>query len=195
MSELMKTIADSADADMEISIGNVRAVASDMRYDPVEVPTVPEAAVQKLEQVNFDPDQGDGTYIIQESGNASKFVCPQDWSVTETLYDGLFLEHSNGRMAASCTIYVDVDGTTFSTYVTESEVQTYTQQNMYKSHGTGTAINGFETMWVQCEGMNMYYAWAPMGDAWLFVQLMDYAGQSLETALTPLLDNFQPHQL
>ena len=195
MSELMNSLAASANADMQMTINTVKVEASGMSYEPVEVPTVPAEVTLKKEQENFEPDQGNGVYIIQESGSAAKFTTPGDWSVAEATYDNLFLEHANGRMAASCTIYVDVDGTDFSAYVNEEEVQTYTQQSMYESHGTGSAINGFETMWVKCDGMNMYYAWAPMGDAWLFVQMMDYAGQSLESALTPLLNGFQPHQL
>ena len=195
MSELMNSIAASANADMQMTINTVKVAASGMSYEPVEIPAVPAEVMLKKEQENFEPDQGNGVYIIQESGSAAKFTTPVDWSVAEATYDNLFLEHANGRMAASCTIYADVDGTTFSSYVSENEVQTYTQQSMYKSHGTGTTINGFETMWIKCDGMNMYYAWAPMGDAWLFIQMMDYADQSLESALTPLLNGFQPHQL
>ena len=195
MSELMNSLAASANADMQMTINAVKVVASGMSYEPVEVPTVPAEVTLKKEQENFEPDQGNGVYIIQESGSAAKFTTPGDWSVTEATYDNLFLEHANGRMAASCTIYTDVDGATFSAYVNEDEVQTYTQQSMYESHGTGAAINGFETMWIKCDGVNMYYAWAPMGDAWLFIQMMDYADQSLETALTPLLNGFQSYQL
>jgi len=195
MSELMNSLAASANADMQMTINTVKVAASGMSYEPVEIPAVPAEVMLKKEQENFEPDQGNGVYIIQESGSAAKFTTPVDWSVAEATYDNLFLEHANGRMAASCTIYADVDGTTFSSYVSENEVQTYTQQSMYESHGTGTAINGFETMWIKCDGVNMYYAWAPMGDAWLFIQMMDYAGQSLETALTPLLNGFQSYQL
>ncbi len=203
MSEMMDRLLSSltgeaeagTEADMGIDISKVHAVYSNISYEPVEVPALPEEAVMMAAQSSFNPDQGDGTYIIQESGAVARVTCPEDFTVTDMTYDSLSLEKGDGTQMAAYTMFMGASSEDFVAYVEETDVSDLQAEEMYISHGMGPVIGQFETMELKCQGVNLYYAWAPMGEGWVYVNMADFNGLEIEAAMKPLLDAVEAWQL
>ena len=188
MSGMLDQTEDGTDIDMSIDISDVKVIYTDISYDPVEVPAVPEEGVMIAEQAGFNPDQGDGTYIIQESGAAARITCPEGWTVTDMAYDGITMQKDDSTQLGGFTMYKGVTGEDFISYVEEVDVQELIAQELYISHEAGPVIGEYETMQVKCQGLTLYYAWGTVGDGQIFINVADYNGLDIESVLNPLLE-------
>ena len=115
-------------------------------------------------------------------------ICPAGWEVVYSAYDTLNLEHPDTWQMIDYIIYTGTTSEDFAEYVETSEVQSAKDLDMYVSHEAGPAIGSFTTMQVLCESFNVYYAWAPVGECWVFVTVYDFEGLTLDEALKPALE-------
>lgn len=194
MSELE---AEMGEMDIEVDVTTAKIVINNISYDAVEVPAVPEDGKIMAEQLSFNPDQGDGTYVIQEGGYAVRISAPEGWTAYDMSYDYLTYAADDGMQEATYMMYTDMTSDDFAYYVEEFYVPSYTAEGAYVSHGAGSKIGEFETMYIECgDGINVYFAWAPVGDnGWVDIELFDYEGNDLETALTPMIEAIEEYQL
>lgn len=199
MSSILGADPTTAGYQMDFNIGKCYAVYSDISYEPVEIPALPAEATETTDVINIEDldirdtdttqvQPEDGVYTIEESGAVAKVTCPEGWTVLESAYDQLYIENEETWQEAEFVMYVDVTREDFVSVVEEMivpELQTY---NVYISHGMGQEIGAFETMEVLGDGLNFYFAWAPVDNGWIMVTVTDYDGLSLEEALVPILD-------
>lgn len=131
--------------------------------------------------------EGD-VYNIEESGSSVDIVCPEGWQVTYTAYDTLSVEHPDSWQMVEFMMYVGMTSEDFKEHVETTEVDSAKSMDMYISHEEGPTIGSFTTMQLLCDGINLYYAWAPVGEGMVYVTVVDFDGLSLEEALTPAIE-------
>ena len=85
-------------------------------------------------------------------------------------------------------MYVGMTSEDFKEHVETNEVDSAKSMDMYISHEEGPAIGSFTTMQLLCDGFNIYYAWAPVGEGMVYVNVVDFDGLSMEEALAPVLE-------
>lgn len=208
MGEMMSSLAGSmlgveaGDTEMEIEIPTCRVVYSGVGYDPVEIPAVPEVGLIVANQSSFNPDQGDGTYIIQESGSAVKITCPEGWTATEMAYNYVTLEADSGKQSVTYQMYGGVNGGyAFVSFIERNDVQDLLLNDNYGSHGNTTLELGdqsYGAVWVKCsDGTRLNYAWDCIGGGtnYLFVKTTDKTKRSMEASLETVLVNVEECQL
>lgn len=207
MNDMMSSLlgADAAGYEMEFDIGKCYIIHSDISYEPVEVPALPAEATETtnvLDMEDIETDLGTteedwgttevqpegGVYTIEESGVSAQITCPEDWTVTYEAYDTLDIENEETWQEAEFVMYVDVTRDDFVSYVEDMIVPELEQYGMYISHGAGPEIGSFETMEVLGDGLNFYFAWAPVGEGWILVTVSEFNGVSLDEALPPILE-------
>jgi hypothetical protein len=76
----------------------------------------------------------------------------------------------------------------FVKLIEEGDVAALKQNKQYAGHGKGDPIGNFQTMWLQAEGMSVYYAWGSVGEAYVYMHIVDTTGQTMEEVLTPMLN-------
>ena len=170
---------DPATMGMEIKMGQMHMSMTNMTYDPVEVPAVPQEAYDAVAKAD--------TYLLEENGKVVQVIKPIGWTEYSTDTDFLSIMRDDGSQVALFIMYADITGIDFVKEIEDVDVAELKQENEYVAHGEGEPIGSYETMWVQESEMMNYYAWGPVGEAYIFVQVMDGAGQTMEEALTPLL--------
>ncbi len=127
-------------------------------------------------------------YNIEESGSSVDIVCPEGWQVTYTAYDTLSVEHPDSWQMVEFMMYVGMTSEDFKEHVETTEVDSAKSMDMYISHEEGPTIGSFTTMQLLCDGINLYYAWAPVGEGMVYVTVVDFDGLSLEEALAPAIE-------
>lgn len=182
MDGLMASIFSQLETDTQISIDVQKFHASydNIGYDDVEIPTVPKEGLIIANQKSYNPDKGDGTYVIQESGDAMKITVPDGWSVTEMGYDTVTIQRDDKKRSAVFTMHTNVDtGLAFRNYVERGDVLELLKAGNYDSHGTSDLESEYSGMWIKAEDKtNYYYAWTATGErCFLFVKMTDFTGK------------------
>ncbi len=213
MNEMMSLLgadASMADYQMDFNIGKCSMLYTDISYDPVEIPALPAEATgaQDIMEPSISVDPGTteitpestediaegGVYTIEESGITAQVTYPEGWTVVYSAYDTLEIENEDTWQEAEFIMYVDVTREDFVSYVEDMIVPQLQQyEGMYVSHGAGPEMGAYETMEVLGDGLNFFFAWAPVGEGWVFVTVTDFEGLSMEDALPPVLEmvNFE----
>lgn len=127
-------------------------------------------------QTSFNPDMGDGTYVIQESGDATKITPPDGWKAVDMGYDTVTLQKDDKKSSVVFTMHTNVEsGLQFRNYVERGDVLTLLQEGNYGSHGSSELKSDYSGMWVKAaDGTNYYYAWTATGErCFLFVKMTD----------------------
>lgn len=162
--------------ELDMNVGAIHAVYDNMSYDPVEVPDVPEEGRMIANQTSFNPDMGDGTYVIQESGDAMKITPPDGWKAIDMGYDTVTIQKDDKKTSVVFTMHTNVEtGLAFRNYVERADVLTLLQAGNYGSHGSSELESDYSGMWVKAaDGTNYYYAWTGVGErCFLFVKMTD----------------------
>ncbi len=200
MSELE---AEMGTSDMDISVNTFKIVMNEISFDPVEVPTVTEegkeaATKQDIisNQYTFEADQGDGTYIIQETGNAVKVTIPEGYAAYDYGYNYVMADTEDESQEVSYYMYYNMMGQDFAFYVEQAYVPSLKEEGVYVNHDIGPKIGNFETMYIEgIEDTMLYIAWAPVGDGWVYIKMYDYENSEIETVLTPILEAVEEYEL
>ena len=154
---------------LSVEIPALRISLTDMSYDPVEVKAVPEEGVIRGKQLSIDPLQEDGSYVLQESGNAVRIV-PQDrLDVVSANYCTLELA---GQNDGARTVYTMLDKTWsdsgFMAYV-ESDLESILAERPNAKLLDGE-YEGYTVKIIKFGNIKIYYAWKQVGDGWLLVE-------------------------
>ena len=202
MSGMLGSMIGEETAGMQVDIPSFKASYSKMTYDPVEIPTVPAEGKLKADQASFNPDQGDGTYIIQESGSAVRITCPEGWTATEMGYDNLTLEKDDGTQTVTYNMWTGVSGGfAFVSMIERGDIVGQMEEGLYGSHGNTTLEldgNSYGALWVKCsDGSRINYAWDQIGAQtnYLLVKTVDKTGSSMEDSLAGVLSYVEEYQL
>ncbi len=167
---------------------------TDMSYDPVEVKAVPEEGIIRAKQAAFDPLQEDGSYVLQEYGNAVR-VSPSEHKVVEYYdYCTLHLSYKNG---AAETIYSmlgnDFTEEDLKDYV-QSQVEAFAQQGL-EATVKDSEYEGYTIQAVTCAGYRIFHAWKQVGDGWIHVEAYNLHNIYENRVLWPALDIISDYTL
>lgn len=197
MDELLANMFAQAEMETELnfSISKLHAVYDNIGYDAIEVPEVPKEALIIANQESYNPDKGDGTYVIQESGDAMKITVPDGWTVAEMGYDTVTLQRDDKKRSAVFTMHTNVDtGLAFRNYIERGDVLELLNEGNYDSHGTSDLESDYSGMWVKTEGgTNYYYAWTATGErCFLFVKMTDKGSfdRNLIDSILPVAEEY-----
>lgn len=188
--------------EISVDINDITIVTNGFGFDPVTVPTVPERALIITAQESFDPDMGDGTYVIQEYGDAVRISVPEGWLPEPDWYYGLILTKQD---ANQMSIWGATETAVFTMYgedYTEDDFKAMVAEyeEYYKSleiyHETfRPEVEGYTVYRVNNMRLNAYYAWKPVGDGWLFVEYYDVTVQPMENIFLQMLENISDYTL
>ena len=183
-------------------------------YEPVDPCVLPEGAkeaaaqTQRLQEGN--PDNGDGTYTLQESGFYVDITAPEGYTLKETDYDEVDFYNEELDRLVRYQVFLTQDSNDFYFWdmVSEEEFlyagESYTSGRMeYDILDAGSftyCLDGY-TYQGDYRGGN-YYAWAHLDDTfygWIVVSIYD-GGEKQDSAITKeeiraLLGQASPYQL
>ena len=179
---------------ISFDVPGVKLSLSDMSYEPVEVKAVPEEGIICGKQAAFEPLQEDGSYVLQESGNAVR-VSPSEKKVIEYYdYCTLHLSYKNG---AAETIYSmlgnDFTEEDLKDYV-QSQVETFAQQGL-EATVKDSEYEGYTIQAVTCAGYRIFHAWKQVGDGWIHVEAYNLHNIYENRVLWPALDIISDYTL
>lgn len=187
---------------MEIDIPTFKMTYTEMTYDPVEIPAVPDEGRMKAEQASFNPDQGDGTYIIQETGSAIRITPPAGWTVTALDYDSLEMKKDDNTRFISYEMWTGVaGGYGFVSKIERGDIADLMAAGSYASHGNTTVeLNGktYGGVWITCNnGVQIFYAWDQIGAEgnYVLISVVDGTGSTMHDAVADALTYIEEYQL
>lgn len=185
-----------------VDLDDITFVINDFGYDAVQIPEIPEKALIITAQENFNPDMGDGTYVIQEYGDAVRISVPEGWLPEPEWYYGLTLTKQDANQMA---IWGMSETAVFMMYgkdYTEDDFKAMVAENeeYFKSleiyhETTNPEVDGYTVYRLNNMRLNAYYAWKPVGDGWLFVEYYDVTVQPMENTFLPMLERISDYSL
>lgn len=188
-------VGTDPDYDMEFVIGKFSMVYSNISYEPVEMPELPDVAQgvtwEEVEDASEETaqDQQEGeVYIIEEADCYVGITCPADWTVTYTAYDTLDIENEELWQTAEFVMYCEVTRDDFVAYVEDVVVAYVEEYGLIADCSDFGTIGDYEVMAVYCEYFDFYFAWAQVDEAWLLITVTDYLGLGEEEALYPVME-------
>lgn len=162
--------------------------------DPALDPNSPE-----YDQTLFNPDIGDGTFVIQESGEAARITVPEGFFCDEEdrSYDTVFLISDDYTCVAGLVMFYDYDVETFYNDIEVNDVVPSQEGGTYVDHFAGPTIGNAETAAVTYTTTSpTYYARIPTSDhGVVLVIASDVDGGDLETVMTPLIEAVEFYDL
>lgn len=188
--------------EISVDVDDITIVSNGFGFEPVDVPEVPERGLIITAQENFEPDMGDGTYVIQEYGDAVRISVPEGWLPEADWYYGLTLTKQDADQMA---IWGATESAVFTMYgedYTEEDFKATVTgyEEYFKSQGIyhetfQPEVEGYTVYRVNNMRLNAYYAWKPVGDGWLFIEYYDVTVQPTENTFLPMLENISEYDL
>lgn len=177
---------------VEVEIDTMRHEVTQMAYDPVEVPEISAKGIAAANQTSFEPAQEDGSYIIQESGDAVRIQILSGWDVESAEYDNLTLTRDDDHYCYY-TMYND-------DYTLPENVQYwvdyyYEEYQVTMESGTGEPVNGYETMWYRGGGVYSWCMQIPVGECYLFIEATSFSNNNTYSYLEHFAANCTPYDL
>lgn len=181
--------------DMRIDLPDMFVKVTDITYEDVEVKDVPERAIVVCDQQEFEAKQDNGTYIIQELGEA---VCvAPHWTLRVTDYGYNFVQveddYDNKRV-----IYTMLDDDwnekDIINYVKEEAE--YWEEEDYKVEITESTIGDFTLRSIHLNtAYHLHYAYKQVGDRLLLVEAYNFITLAQEQFLNDMLNCVSEYQL
>ena len=160
---------DMGDLGLTFEIPDIALSYTDFGYEPVEVKSVPEEGVLMAKQQSFDPLQEDGSYVLQESGNAVRVVPQERLDVVYADYCSLEL---SGQNDGAFTVYSMLDSSwteeDFMAYVEDNLAEILVERSNAKL--LDGEYEGYTVKIIKFGNIKIYYAWKQVGDGWLMVE-------------------------
>lgn len=182
-----------------LSIQNTDMTVNYTSYEPVEPCVLPEGAKEAAEQaqrlLEGNPDNGDGTFTIQESGYYTDITAPEGYVLDYVNYDEVdfYNEELDRKVCYQMWTTADSNDFFFWDLVNEEETLYCGDADgtgriefgvVYNQEDFGFALDGF-TYPGDYTGKN-YYAWANLDDGfygWILVTIYD-GGNTRDTSIT-----------
>ena len=179
---------------ISVEIPDFKISLTDMSYDPVEVKAVPEEGIIRGKQQAYEPLQEDGSYVLQEYGNAVRIVPQEDREVAYAAYNMLEL---TGLKGGTQTVYTMLDNSWsdsgFMAYV-ESNLEAI-QVERPNAKIIDEEYEGYTVKGIKFGNIVIYYAWKPVGDGWLLVETFNIYTQLDYQILWPALEAVNDYTL
>ena len=182
---VMSTMSGDLDMDeteFTVEIPTCTLVSEDIRFDSVEVPSVPQ---EGIDAAAANPLQADGSYLLHSDSDWVRIELPEGFTAVD--YDENYLMFVN----EDYTVY----GEYSLLYNTEEEILTYidseeqyaTEEEYFVSRSDVAQVGDYSTVLITyTEGMTDYYAWKQLDGCLLdvMVSVMDpSAAASLDVLL------------
>lgn len=186
------------ETELSISVDHMHIVYDNIGYDAVTIPEVPKEGLIIANQTTYNPDKGDGTYVIQEAGDAVKITLPDGWAATDMGYDTLTIQTGDQKRTVTFTMYTNIEtGLAFRNYVERGDVLDFLSAGTYGSHGSSALANDYGGLWLKTTtGTNYYYAWKNIGERdFIFVKMSDSAAGFDRNTLDTILPCVEEYDL
>lgn len=178
-----------------VTVESFDAVISDISFEPVSVPKPDEEARMMAMQESFDPDRGDGTYILQQHGHSVKITAQNGWSATELGYCFAMFHNSDQTGSAHYMLYRDMTGEEFISLIESGMIPDMEAQEVEVTIAAGEPIGEYQTYGITGNGISVYLAYRTVGDCFLGIYAEDSTGAKLSSVLTPILAAVEDYQL
>ena len=178
-----------------VAIEPIHAVFTDIGYDAVTLPTVSEEARMMALQESFDPDLGDGTYVLQQFGDAVKFTAQSDWTISELGYCYATFRNKNNSRAVHIELYRSTTAQQFFDLVESGMIPAMEAVELTPTAAAGENIGEYQTHSITSNGVQVYSACRSVGDSLLGIYVQDSSRKDMNTILTPILESVEDHHL
>lgn len=170
--------------------GRLHVYYDQIGYEPVEVEGVPIAGLNSAVSAE-QLENGEISYVIEENGVQLRLSAGADWYAFGHSADSVTMARQDGSLVVSYTMYTpDADSGYFVPLIESMEVEPVKNDGTYLGHGAGPTLNGFETMYLSCEGSTIYFAWGRVGDACLYLRASQQGGEPDAQGVLSLLLEF-----
>lgn len=197
IADFMDMLPDQAAALLgsSVTVAPIRVVFSEISFEPVTIPQVTEEARILALQESFNPDRGDGSFVLQQYGDAVKITAQSNWSTTELGYCFAVFHNSGKTRSAHYELYQNTTGEDFIALVESGMIPAMEAQELVVTTAAGEAIGDYRTYSICANGLNVYLAYRTVGNSLLGIYAEDSSGADLTAVLTPILEAVEDHQL
>lgn len=154
---------DGAEMELTVDVPTCKFSMTDVVYNDVEIPTVPQEAI---DAAALNPLQSDGSYILRSGEDAVRIVVPEGYEAMVMDSQTLAVYSEDYTVSAMYAYAPDMTGEDLKASF-EEEIAAYQEdEEYYVSHAYGE-FNGFTTVILRLsDGSAIYYAWKDTtGDA------------------------------
>ena len=197
IAEFMKLLPEQAAAFLgsSVTIEPIRITLSDISFDPVTIPEVTEEARILAMQESLDPDQGDGTYVLQQHGDSIKITAQTGWTVSELGYCFAGFHNPDRTRSVFYELYPNTTAEEFIAQVEDGMIPAMEAHELTVTTASGEPIGDYQTHVIKGDALNVYLAYRTVGNSLLGIYAEDSSGANLTAVLTPLLDSVADHQI
>lgn len=197
VADFMKLLPEQATAFLgsSVTIDPIRITMSDISFDPVTIPEVTEEARILAMQESLDPDQGDGTYVLQQRGDSVKITAQAGWTVSELGYCFAGFHNPDRTRSAFYELYPNTTGEEFIAQVEAGMIPAMEAHELTVTTAAGEPIGDYQTHIIKGDALNVYLAYRTVGNSLLGIYSEDSSGANITSVLTPLLDSVADHQI
>lgn len=163
---------------IEFSMEDIKLSLRDFRFGAQDVPPLPDEAPLRVELQTYDPDMGDGTYVIKTIYDAARVTCPDGWSVdaSDYYYTGL-LRDDGYRLIYFFTMEKSSPKDS-GLYVFNDVVESCRAMGNYHSDSRGEISGDYELAWLRrSDGLFYVCGWKHLSDnTLLLIEVTDATG-------------------
>ncbi len=169
--------------------GRLHVYYDQIGYETAVVEGVPTAGLNSAVGSEL-LESGEVSHVIEENGVRLRLSAGAGWYAFGHSEDSITLARLDGSLTVSYTMYTpDADSSYFMPLIESLEIEPLQNEGGYLGHGAGPVLDGFETMYLECEGSTVYFAWGRVGNACLYLRAAQAGGlQDPEEVLLPLLE-------
>ena len=178
-------------AGVKFKIAELSFTLSELCYDPLTVPALPEDAPLRVDVLSHNPDMGDGTYVIRSIYDGVRVTCPDGWSVNAMDYYYLTLVRDDGNRVITFIAQEKSNPKDSGLYTVSDVLARVQQAGEYHSDGRGEKLGDYELAWIrETSGIFYTYGWKHLSDnTLLLVEVLDGTGTyESKTLLSPAIE-------
>lgn len=178
-----------------VTISPIHITLSDLRYEPVTLPTVTEEARILAALSTFTPQQEDGSIVILQQTDAVTFMPQSSWTVTELGIYYAGFRNSDNSQAVHFELYHNTSPEAFFSLVESGMIPAIEAEELVPVAAAADAIGAYQTHSITSENVNVYSACRTVGNSLLGIYVQDTGGADIATVLTPILDTVADYTL
>ena len=163
---------------IRFGIDDIQFSLSDFHFGAQDVPPLPAEAPLRVEIQTYDPDMGDGTYVIKTIYDAARVTCPDGWSVDDSDYYYTGLLRDDGYRLIYFFTMEKSSAKDSGLYVFNDVVETCRTMGTYHSDSRGEFSGDYELAWLRRnDGLFYVCGWKHLSDnTLLLIEVTDATG-------------------
>ncbi|MBQ3010039.1 MAG: hypothetical protein IJD81_02480 [Oscillospiraceae bacterium] len=178
-----------------LSIEPVRITLTDITFEPVTMPALPEEARVLSMQESFDPNRGDGTYVLQQLGDCVMITPQSGWTVSELGYCFAGFHNPDRTRSAFYELYRNTSPEDFIASVEQGMIPAMEAHELTVTTAAGDPIGDYQTYSIKGDAVNVYLAYRTVGNSLLGIYAEDSSGANAAAVLTPILDAVSDYEI